>query len=118
MPPPTMTTRAEAGRSGMSVGPGGAPGVFYAAIVPHRGAVGVAEHDEVVGADDHAVPALEQLAGRGTGVGDRAHRLAAGEDDRLGTLDQGADVGMVELVQAADGAREVVRADEGDVDAV
>src|SRR5215213_1620025 len=121
MPPPTMTTRAEAGRSGMSVGPGGArrrPCIPDAAEVADRGAAGFAQHDEVVGTDDHAVAAIKQLAGRPAGVGDRAHRLAAGEDDLLGALDQGADVGMVELVQATNGAREVVRADEGDVDAV
>src|SRR5438045_6032148 len=78
----------------------------------------VAQPPDVAAGIDHVIAALEHLAPGGAGMRHGAHRLAAFPDAFLGARDQARHLGMLQISQLADRARQIVRADEEHVDAI
>src|SRR5207253_722901 len=84
----------------------------------HIGERAVAQAPDVAAGIDHVIAALEHLAPGDAGMRHRAHRLAALLDAFFGARNEPRHLGMLEIAELADGAREIVRADEEHVDAV
>src|ERR1700741_1644604 len=82
----------------------------------HIGQRAVAQAPDVAAGVDHVVAALEHLAPRRAGMRHGPHRLATALDSLLRAGDQPGYLRMLQVAELADGAGEVVRADEQDVD--
>src|SRR2546423_89845 len=98
--------------------PGGSALRVNTAELLDVGERGVAQPADVAAGIDHLVATLEHLAPGRAGMRHGAHRLAAAPNRVLGAADQLCHLGMLEVAEVPNGAREIVRTDEQHVDAL